>query len=250
MVLTLFPAEACSLKVSWIDTDFSDRIVKLSLGIVEDLSNLPPNITYLPDDDVYVIDDRWINSYAVNRSCTDFELRYEWERGASDFAVKLRRSYTNRYDVQQTVISKVVHDLVGQRDDTGEEETTILPVPKHQTSMQFTWTYGGLFLALDMHGADDTTILYLDTQHRITEPATKYDLVLAYEFGGDTLFDAPAWMDGLSTTLTVNNITNSFAKTTAINPETGEIRPARSVLNPAYELSQGRSYRLTIHKSF
>ncbi len=224
--------------------------VKLRTGIVEDLNDLPPTLAYLPDEDLYVLDNRWINSYAVNRTGTDLELRYEWERGANEFGFTLLRSYNHRYDVQQSVISTVAHDLVGGRDDTGQEETTILPVPTHKTSMQFTWTHGGLFLALDMQAADDTTILYLDTQHRITKPATKYDLVLSYEFGDDTLLDAPAWMDGLSTTLTVNNLTHAFTETTAINPETGEVRPARSNLNPAYELSQGRAYLLTIHKSF
>ena len=238
------------LKVGWSDTDFTNRIVKLRVPVVEDLNQLPPNITYLPDDDIYVIDDRWINSYAVNRSGMDYELRYEWERGAHEFGILLRRSYTNSFDVQQTPISKVVHDLVGQRDDTGEEDTSLLPIPRHQTNMQFTWANGGVFMSLNVKGADDTTILRLTNEHRITEPATIYDLVLSYDFGQDTLFDAPAWMEGLITTLTINNITNTFSKTTALDPNTGTTWTARANLNSAYEWTQGRSYRLNIHKSF
>ena len=237
-------------KAGWSDTEFSNRIVKLRVPVVEDLNNLPPNITYLPDSDTYIIDDRWINSYAVDRSGMDYELRYEWDAGANEFEIKLRRAYTNSYDVQQTPISKVVHDLVGQRDDTGEEDTTLLPVPRHQTSMQITWANGGLFASLDVHSADDTIIRYLTSEHRITEPATNFNLVLAYEFGQDTLFDAPAWMDGLRASLAINNLTNDFAKTTSVDPESGTTWTARANLNPSYERTQGGSYRLNIHKSF
>ena len=236
------------LKVGWSDTEFSNRISKLSTGIVEDLNNLPPTLTYLPDDDLYVLDDRWINSYAVNRSGVDYELRYEWSRGLNNFEVKLRRSYTNRYDVQQSSISKIVHNLVGERDDTGEEEVAILPVPRHQTSMQISWTRGGLFLSLDMQDSDDVVRKWTATSHFITEPAANYDLVLGYEFGEDTLFNAPAWMDNFSATLTVNNITDAYAKSTRLNPETRETLNYR--VNPVYEWTQGRAYRLSLHKSF
>ena len=137
---------------------------------------------------------------------------------------------------------------MGQRDDTGEEETTILPVPRHQTSMQITWARGGLFVSLDMQDSDDVTRKWTATSHFITEPAANYDLVLGYEFGQDTLFDAPAWMDHFSATLTVNNITDAYAKSTRLNPETGETWNYR--VNPVYEWTQGRAYRLSLHKSF
>ena len=108
--------------------------------------------------------------------------------------------------------SDVIHDIVGARDDTGPEDTTLPPVAKHQTSAQFTWTRGGLFFSLDVQGADTTRLLKNATRHYVSQPATNYDMVLGYEFGNDTFFDAPAWMNGLSATLTVNNLTNAFAK--------------------------------------
>ena len=235
-------------KVGWSDTEFTNRISKLGTGIVEDLNNLPPTLIYFPDDDLYVLDERWINSYAVNRSGVDYEFRYEWSRGLNDFGVTLRRAYTNRYDVQQSAISQIVHNLVGQRDDTSPEKVALLPVPRHQTSMQVFWTRGGLFLSLDMQDSDDVTRKWTATSHFITEPAANYDLVLSYEFGADTLFDAPAWMDNFSATLTVNNVTDAYSKSTKLNPETGETWNYR--VNPVYEWTQGRAYRLSLHKSF
>ncbi len=235
-------------KVGWSDTEFSNRISKLNTGIVEDLNNLPPTLTYLPDDDVYVKDERWINSYAVNRSGVDYELHYDWSQGLNDFGIKLRRSYTNRFEVRQTAISNIVHDLVGQRDDTSPEQVAILPVPRHQTSMQVSWARGGLFVSLDLQDADDVVRKWTATSHFITEPAANYDLVLSYEFGEDTLFDAPEWMNDFSATLTVNNITDAYSRSTRLNPETGETLNYR--LNPVYEWTQGRAYRLSLHKSF
>ena len=236
-------------KASWSDTEFVDRIVKLSRpGILEDLNNLPSNVYYLEEQDVYVLDERWINVAAVNRAGMDYELRYEWEMGVNEFSILVRRGYTNRFDAQQDASSGIVHSLVTTRDNTGEASTVLPPVPKHQTSAQFMWMRGGLFFSLDVQGADMTQRLESSTRTEITEPATNYDLVLGYEFGSDTFFNAPAWMDGLDATLTINNLTNAFAENSLLNPETGE--RTTYLINPFYEWTQGRSYRLAVHKSF
>lgn len=55
-------------------------------------------------------------------------------------------------------------------------------------------------------------------------------------------------MNGLRTTLTINNLTNAFADNTQVNPVTGDVQ--ESTINPFFEWTQGRSYRLAIHKSF
>ena len=168
---------------------------------------------------------------------------------ANEFDFTLRRAYTNGYEVVQDASTGIVHDLVSMRDDTGPEDTVLSPVPKHQTNMQFTWTRGGLFASFDVHTAADTTIIKSPpAREYLTEPATNIDLVLGYEFDQDTFFVAPSWMGGMNATLTVNNLGDSFAETTNVNPETGERQ--KYVVNPIYEWTQGRSFRLSLHKSF
>ncbi|MCE2425772.1 MAG: TonB-dependent receptor [Pseudomonadales bacterium] len=235
------------LKAGWSDTEFVDRIVKLSVPVV-DLDALPSNVFYNPDEDIYVVDRRWINASVVSRDGVDLEFGYTWQMEGNDFDFILRRAYNNGYEVVQDATTGIVHDLIGMRDDTGPEDTTLSPVPKHQTSMQFIWARGGLFASLDVHTADDTTIMNSATREYLTEPANNYDLVLSYDLGSDTFFRSIAWMSGMTATLTINNVGDSFARTTNINPETNERR--KSNLNPIYEWTQGRSYRLSIHKSF
>ena len=46
----------------------------------------------------------------------------------------------------------------------------------------------------------------------------------------------------------MNNLTNAFSKYTRITESTGE--RATNQINPLTEWTQGRSYRLNIHKSF
>ena len=235
------------LKAGWSDTEFVDRIVKLSVPII-DLDALPSNVIYNPAEDIYVVDNRWINTSAVNRDGVDLEVGYTWQAADNEFDFILRRSYNNGYEVVQDPTTGIVHDLVGKRDDTGPEDTTLAPVPKHQTSMQFTWGRGGLFASFDVHTADDTTIMNSPTREYLTEPANNYDLVLSYDLGSDTLFRSFPWMSGMTATLTINNLGDSFAETTNINPETGERQ--KYAVNPIYEWTQGRSYRLSLHKSF
>ena len=237
-------------RASWSDTDYVDRIVKLQVpSIIEDENNLPPNVIYLQDEDAWIVDDRWTNVAALRRSGIDYELRYEWEMGENEFTLLVRRGYTNRYEVQQDRTLAVTHSLVGDRDDTGDARarTTLPPVPKHQTSAQFMWMRGGLFFSVDVQGAAMTSIVR-STNIQITEPATNYDMVLGYEFGSDTLFDAPSWMERLDATLAINNLTNAYAKYSRLDPDTGQ--RTVNLLNPYYEWTQGRSYRLNLHMSF
>ena len=234
------------LKASWSDTDFEDRIYKLPVPIVH-LDDLPSNVMYIESEDIYVIDDRWINVSAIERSGIDYELGYEWEMGLNDYKITIRRSYVNKYRVQVDPASDVVHDLVTSRDDSGPEDTVIPPVPKHKTTAQFTWSRGSLFFSLDVEGGDETrrigpSFTYID------EPATLYDLVLGYGFEDNALFTSPDWLDGVELTLTVNTLTNAFPKYTRISESSGE--RTTNAINPLTEWTQGRSYRLNIHKSF
>jgi len=238
------------MRASWSDTDYEDRIVLLSGSRFNiDPNNLPSYILYLPEEGIYLVENRYINVSSLQRTGIDYELRYEWEMGLNEFSIIARRSYTNRYDVQLDPAGGTVHDLVTTRDDTGRQDARIIdPVPRHQTSMQFIWTNGGLFASFDVQGAAKVSKLASATLEQVTEAATNYDLVLGYEFGNDALFDAPAWLNGWSTTLTINNLTNAFADNYTLNPETGDVDHNR--INPFYEWTQGRSYRLNIRKSF
>ncbi len=233
------------LRAGWSDTEFKDRIIKLRVPVV-DLTDLPSTVTLTGG--TYIVDNRWINTSAINRSGVDFEARYDWRAGDNEFEVTVRRSYTNKFDVEQDAATGIVHDLVSERDDSGPEDASLSPVPRHKTSMQWTWSRGGMFLALDMQAAAETTIINSATREYVTVPATNLDMVVSYDFDQGGLFGTSVWTSGLSATLTVNNLTNDFAKTTNINPETGEIEPY--VLNPIYEWTQGRSYRLSLRKSF
>lgn len=237
------------LKASWSNTEYVDRIAKLRTPIA-DLQDLPSTITYFPEDDLYIVDNRWINISEVERDGTDLEIRYDWVRGFNEFSILLRRAYTHTYDVIQDAGSDTVHDIVTTRDDSGPEDTVISPVPEHKTNMQFTWSRGGMFLALDMQAADDTSIIRTTgagLQELLTEPATNFDLVLGYELGSNTLFSAPGWLSGLTATFTINNLTNEFADNTLVDLETGEVE--QFTLNPYYEWTQGRSYNLSLRLS-
>ena len=236
-----------ALRAGWSETEFKDRIVKLRVPIIH-LDELPSTVTYDPATDTYVVDNRWINASAINRDGIDLEARYDWQAGGNEFEFTLRRSYTNRFDIRQDASSDTVHDIVTTRDDTGPEDASLPPVPRHKTSMQWTLSRGGIFLALDMQAAEETTIMASTTREYETVPATNYDLVLSYDFERGGLFGSSLWKSGLSATLTVNNLTDDFSSTTNFNPETGERETF--VLNPIYEWTQGRSYRLSLRKSF
>ena len=234
------------LKASWSDTEFKDRIYKLPVPIVY-LDDLPSNVTYVESEDIYVIDDRWINVSAIERSGIDYELNYEWVMGLNDYKITVRRSYVNKYRVQVDPASGIVHSLVTSRDDTGPEDTVIPPVPKHKTTAQFTWSRGSLFFSLDVEAGDETRRIGSSFTY-IDEPSTLYDLVLGYGFDDNTLFASPNWLRGVELTLTVNNLTNAFPTYTRVSEVSGE--RATNQLNPLTEWTQGRHYRLNVHKSF
>ena len=63
------------IKAGWSDTDFADRIVKLRVPVI-DLDELPSNVIYNADEDIYVVDQRWINASKVVRDGVDLEVGY------------------------------------------------------------------------------------------------------------------------------------------------------------------------------
>ena len=242
------------LKATWSETESKDRITYFSSITGIDPQNLPSNVIYLEEEDLYIRDQRWINVAYLERGGMDYELRYEWQFGANDISLITRHSRNNKFDVQPDAANPEVQSLATSRNDRDHDLDAILsPIPKHQTNVQLIWERGGLSASVDVQGAARTSIISSGGRdslgsERITKPATVWDLVLGYDFGQDTLFDAPAWMNGLRATITVNNLTNKFPRNSRVNLDTGEVREWN--INPIYEWTQGRSYRLQIQKSF
>ena len=245
-----------TLKAGWSDTVFENRIAYFSSLTDIDPDNLPSNVAYLPDEDVYIRDDRWINVSSVERSGMDLELHYLLPTERGDFDLTFRRSYTTKFKVFVDQASSESQSVLKVKDNvTASRDALLGVVPVHTSYAQLTWRRGGLSVSADAQMSTDTyTVSSGGTDGFVyrTDPAALVDLVVAYDFGQDTFFNAPIWMDDLRATLTVNNLTDAFTQNTLINrglsptdPEYTEV----STINPFYEWSQGRAFRLTISKS-
>ena len=250
------PVEGLSLLAGWSDTLFEDRIAFFSSLTGVDPDNLPSNVMYFPEEDIYIKDERYINVSSVERAGVDLELGYEVPTESGMFSLTVRRSYTNKFKVQVDAATDEVQSLLKVRDDAASSRDALLaPVPAHSTYAQLTWSRGGLSVSVDAQGSAASSIIRLgstDGYIYTTEPATIVDMVAVYDFGQGSLFNAP-WSDGLRATLTINNVTDAFARNSitdrgellARNPGHTEV----NVINPAYEWTQGRAYRLSISKS-
>ncbi len=239
-----------SLRANWSDNEYEDRILQLSGSRFNiDPDNLPSYILYLPDEDLYLVETRYINVSSLQQTGVDYELRYDWEMGANDFSIRVRRSYTNRFEIQLDPTVASTQSLVETRDDSGPQDARVIePVSRRKTNAQFIWSNGGLFASIDLEGASRVSTLVSTTFERVTEPATIYDLVIGYQFGQDALFDAPSWLRGWEATATINNLTNAASRNYSLNPETGDIDVWS--INAFWEWKHGRSYLLSVRKSF
>lgn len=238
------------LKATWSDTDIKDRISYFRSITGIDPNNLPRNVIYIAEEDIYIRDDRWINVAKVDRSGIDYELGWQGDFGANEVSLTARHARTNRFDVQQNPSSPKVQGIVTTRDDRTDPRTTLAPVPKQQTNVQLLWTRAGFSTSLDVQTAAHTSRIAQGGSDGIeytTEPATVLDLVVDCNFGDVGLIDA-AWARDLHATLTINNLTNKFADSYSVDLGTGERREFQ--FNPTYEWTQGRAYRLALRKSF
>ena len=251
------PVEGLSLLAGWSDTLFKDRIAFFSSLTGIDPYNLPSNVMYFPEEDIYIKDERYINVSSVERAGLDLELGYELPTDTGMFTMTVRRSYTSKFKVQVDATSGEAQSLLKVKDDlTSSRDAILAAVPAHSTYAQLTWTRGALSLSVDAQASGDTSRVRggggdLVLIYR-TQPATIMDLVAVYDFGQSTLLNAP-WADGLRATLTINNVTDAYARNSltdrgeleARNPGHTEVYE----INPAYEWTQGRAFRLSISKS-
>ena len=251
------PVEGMSLLAGWSDTLFQDRIAYFSSLTGIDPDNLPSNVIYIPEEDIYIKDERYINVSSVDRAGLDLELGYELPTETGMFSLTIRRSYTNKFKVLVDAAAGEAQSLLKVRDDAAADRDALLaPVPAHSTYAQLTWTRGGLSLSMDAQGSATTSIVRLgstDGYIYTTDPATIVDMVAVYDFEQGSWFNAP-WSNGLRATLTINNVTDAFARNSltdrgellARNPGHTEV----NTINPAYEWTQGRAFRLSVSKSF
>ena len=86
------------IKLTWSSTDFKDRINQISNPII-DPDNLPSNTTYVPGQDLYIQERRWINVSKVDREGVDLEAFYTRETASGEFSISWRHSRTSKYDV-------------------------------------------------------------------------------------------------------------------------------------------------------
>ena len=251
------PLDRLLLKANYSDTQFINRIAYLRTFTVDPF-NLPGNVVYDADTDTYLRDNRWVNVGRVDRNGVDLEARYDWPLGGGEASIVARRSHTLAFDVQVDAAIPETQSILATRDDVSYDRDSILPpVPKSQTYVQLGWARGGLQLHLDMQTATPTTVIRSgggDGFEYTTEPSRSMDAVAVYDFGQGALFDAPDWMAGMRATLTVNNVTNVFTRNYRTDRELRDNNAFGHTedytINPFYEWTQGRAYRLTLHKSF
>ena len=239
------------LNATWSDTDIKDRHAYFSSLTGIDPSNLPSNVVYIAEEDVYIRDDRWINVAELTRTGIDYELGYQGNFGEHEISVTVRHTRTHRFKVRPDPANPEEQSILTTRDDVNNDlRATLPPVPEYQTNTQLTWARAGLTASLDIHDAARTNRIAPGGEKGlkfITEPATVTDLVVSYDFGQGTVFDA-LWAQDMSATLTVNNLLDRFSANSQENIATGAKRSHQ--FNPIYELTQGRSYRLALRKMF
>ena len=104
--------------------------------------------------------------------------------------------------------------------------------------------YQGVEASVDVSSRSKTSSKIGPTT-TIFEPAAVVDLSLRYSLAEGRLFAAPAGAGDASVRLTVNNVRNSFGKTTSMTK--GGI--ATDTIDDLRSLLSGRVYNLSLHMS-
>ena len=228
-----------NLKVTWSATDFKDRINQLTRTII-DPDNLPSNIVYIPEEDLYIQELRWINVAKVDREGVDLEAFYSRETASGEFSISWRHSRTSKYEV---VIDPAINERFNVLEHT-EDNTIINAVPKSATTAQFTWGQRGLEAGLDVTTQSKTSSTLAGVTN-IYEPPTILDLTLSYSFVEGGLLGVPGWAEGARVSFTMNNLGNDFGETSVVNDDGEELTQSNSDSSPLY----GRVYNMSIHVS-
>lgn len=227
------------LKATWNETQYEDRISRLSAFII-DPDNPPSNTRYLAGEDLWFQERRWINVSAVDREGVDYEAYYRTSTDVGDFAAQVRHSRTGKYHftldpATDDPISVVAHT---------KGNTAIGVVSRTASTAQFSWGYRGIEAAVDVSSRSKTTT-ELGGVSTTYDPATIVDLSLSYNFAEARWLPAPAWASTTRVRLTVNNLRDSFGTTSSV----GNDGAALDARNDTRSLLYGRVFNLSLHMS-
>ena len=227
-------------KSTWSETEYKDRINQLSNFIV-DPNNLPSDTYYLPDEDLYVQERRWINVSSINREGVDYSMYYERPTEIGDFGVHVNHSRTTNYEF---VVDPVAgEDPINVLSHTADR-TTVGVVPRSGTNAQLSWRHRGLDVSLDITRVDETSST-LGGVTRTYIPPDLLDLTLSYQFGAGGWLPTPAFLDGGRLVFTVNNLTNEFGETKVTSSEGLPLAQSSPDQSPVY----GRVFSLSFQMS-
>lgn len=228
-------------KATWSETEYKDRINRLSNFII-DPNNLPSGTTYDPVEDLYTQERRWINVSSINREGVDYDLYYERATNIGQFGLQVRHSRTTEYEF---VVDPTAGDESISVLSHTEGSTAVGVVPRSATNAQLSWRHRGLDISVDISSTDETS-RSLGGVTRTYTPPQLLDLTLSYEFGAGGLLPSPAFLDGGRITFRVNNLTDDFGESKGYT-STGEQIPQSSPdPSPLY----GRVFSLSYRMSF
>ena len=230
------------LNVTWSDLNTDNRIAAVGTLIVDDPTNPPAHLTFLPDG-VFINDFRSINVSQVEREGVDIGVRYDFESSMGRFDFQANFSRTLKFKATRQSGEDPV-DLLG---GSLERTNPLPPVPKYSVGSQLGWSYGGLRASIDYakSGIIRSAFLGRPEDLTISIAPTLYNFKLSYDLGSDVLFDSADWLDGTEISFRVNNVTNDFSESIRIIDGVEE----PEFLDPTRAYVNGRSFGINIKKT-
>ena len=231
------------------ETDYIDRITSLnSNGAIVTLDNLPSDVIVFNDDPLSLgLDTRPTNAERLERSGLDYNINYNLDTEIGLFNADLVISKLIKHNFRPDAADDPV-SVVGSTSDP-----RFFPIPKYSSNLQVSWTHRGFTTALSAAKRRDTNRLTLNSDDEVTAITTSsspesVNLTLSYDFGSGDFIDSPQWLDGVVTTVGVENLTNDFSERIVNNLITGEVEI--STANSITALGRGRVFRLSLQKEF
>lgn len=228
------------LKLTYSVTEYEDRINRVVNPIV-DPNNLPSNTVYLPEDDLFIQERRWINISEVERTGIDYEILYGWSTDAGDFDIHVKRSNVHKYDY---TVDPNTDDPVSVVRHT-EGRTLVGVVPEQSTNAQFVWRRGGLEMALDVEKRGKSATTYTGVTNEYAPP-TLIDLSLSYTLSSGGPLGLPRSLEGARITFVCNNLLEQYGKTEVRSSGGGLLVQQQSDPSPVY----GRVYSVSFTHLF
>lgn len=227
-------------KVNWSDTEYKDRINRLSNTIV-DPNNLPSDTFFDTTRNLYVQERRWINVSSIEREGVDYEVHYQLNSPLGEFRAHLRHARTTRYEFVVDPLAEP--EPINVLSNT-TANTAVGVVPRSGNDMQLSWRYRGAGIALNYSTTDETST-ELAGVTRTYEPPKLLNLTLSYDFVAGGLLPAPRFMQGARLRFTVNNLGDDFGSTSVRNSAGEPLDQTGPDASPLY----GRVFSLNLTMS-